>query len=111
MRKYEVMYILQPTLSAEEQTALVNRFNDLIASMGGAVTGIATMTTSGTVLKLENTEHFERRTLAYDLKGFRDGYYVVIDFDGDPTLETEMDRQMKLTEPILRHMITRPDEK
>ena len=111
MRKYEVMYILQPTLSAEEQTALVNRFNDLIASMGGSVTGIATMTTSGTVMKLENTERFERRTLAYDLKGCRDGYYVIIWFDGDPTLETEMDRQMKLTEPILRHMITRPEEK
>ncbi len=111
MRKYEVMYILQPTLSAEEQTAMVNRFNDLIASMGGSVTGIGTMTPAGTVMKLENTERFERRTLAYDLKGCRDGYYVIIWFDGDPTLETEMDRQMKLTEPILRHMITRPDEK
>ena len=69
MRKYEVMYILQPTLSAEEQTAMVNRFNDLIASMGGSVTGIGTMTPAGTVMKLENTERFERRTLAYDLKG------------------------------------------
>ena len=110
MRKYEVIYILQPTLSAEEQTALVNRFNDLISAMGGAVTGIATMSVGGTVQKLDNTERFERRTLAYDIKGFRDGYYVVITFDGDPTLEKEMDRQMKLTEPILRHMITRPDE-
>jgi len=96
MRKYEVMYILQPTLSAEEQTALVDRFNDLITSMGGTV---------------EKTDRWERRQLEYELKRFREGYYVVVEFTGDPTLEKEMDRQMKLTEPILRHMITRPDEK
>ena len=96
MRAYEVMYILQPTLSAEEQTALVDRFNDLIASMGGTV---------------ENTDRWERQALAYEIKRFREGYYVVVTFQGDPVLETEMDRQMKLTEPLLRHMILRRDEK
>lgn len=95
MRKYEVMYILQPTLSAEEQTALVDRYNDLITSMGGSV---------------EKVDRWERQSLAYELKGFRDGYYVVVIFQGNPELETEMDRQMKLTEPILRHMILRPEE-
>lgn len=96
MRRYEVMYILQPTLSADELTALVDRFNELIASMGGEV---------------ESADRWERQSLAYDIKGCRDGYYVVVKFQGDPALETEMDRQMKLTEPILRHMILRRDEK
>lgn len=96
MRKYELMYILQPTLSAEELTAIVDRFNELISSMGGTV---------------EKTDRWERQNLAYELKGFREGYYVVLYFQGDPTLETELDRQMKLTETILRHMILRPDEK
>ena len=95
MRPYEVMYILQPTLSADEQTAMVDRFDELIASMGGTV---------------EKTDRWERRQLAYDLKGFRDGYYVVVNFQGDPALEAELDRQMRLTEPILRHMIIRPNE-
>ncbi|HOF88131.1 MAG TPA: 30S ribosomal protein S6 [Armatimonadota bacterium] len=95
MRPYEVMYILQPTLSAEEQTALVDRFNDLITSMGGTV---------------EKVDRWERRQLAYEIKRCRDGYYVVVEFQGDPALETEMDRQMKLTEPLLRHMIVRRDE-
>jgi len=89
------MYILQPTLSAEEQTALVDRFNELIVSMEGAV---------------EKVDRWERQQLAYQLKGFRDGYYVVETFQGTPELETEMDRQMKLTEPILRHMILRRDD-
>ena len=96
MRRYEVMYILQPTLSAEEQTALVDRFNTLIATMGGEV---------------ESTDRWERQQLAYEIKGSRDGYYVVVNFLGDPALEVEMDRQMKLTEPILRHMILRRDVK
>ncbi|HEX2947993.1 MAG TPA: 30S ribosomal protein S6 [Armatimonadota bacterium] len=95
MRPYEVMYILQPTLSAEEQTALVDRYNDLISSMGGTV---------------EKTDRWERRQLAYELKGFRDGYYVVVNFNGEADLISEMDRQMKITEPILRHMILRLDE-
>jgi small subunit ribosomal protein S6 len=89
------MYILQPTLSADEQTALVDRFADLITSMDGSV---------------EKTDRWERRQLAYELKGFRDGYYVLVDFQGDPALITEMDRQMKLTEPILRHMILRREK-
>jgi small subunit ribosomal protein S6 len=95
MRPYEVMYILMPSLTAEEQTALVDRFNELITSMGGSV---------------EKVDRWERKQLAYEIRRFRDGFYVVVEFQGDPKLEAEMDRQMKLTEPILRHMILRRDE-
>jgi small subunit ribosomal protein S6 len=95
MRQYEVMYILQPTLSAEEQTALVDRFSELVSSMGGSV---------------EKIDRWERQGLAYEINKFRDGYYVVMHFLGDPALDAEMDRQMKITEPILRHMILRRDE-
>jgi small subunit ribosomal protein S6 len=89
------MYILQPTLSAEEQTALVDRYNDLITSMEGSV---------------EKTDRWERRQLAYELKGFKDGYNVVVNFQGSAALVAEIDRQMKITEPILRHMVIRRDE-
>lgn len=95
MRKYELMYILQPTLSAEEQTALVDRFNDLIAAMDGTV---------------EKTDRWERRQFAYDLKDFKDGYYIVVIFQGTTELVNEIDRQMKIVEPILRHMVLRKDE-
>ena len=95
MRQYEVMYILAPTLSAEEQTALVDRFSELVNSMGGSV---------------EKTDRWERQGLAYEIKKYRDGYYVVMQFLGDPALDAEMDSQMKIAEPILRHMILRRDE-
>jgi len=94
MRKYEVMYILNPTLSAEELTALVDRYTELIVSRGGEV------------LK---TDRWERRQMAYEIKGQREGYYVVVEFTGEPALEAELARQMKLTEVLLRHMILRRD--
>lgn len=94
MRKYEVMYILNPTLSAEELTALVERYNELIVSLGGEV------------LK---TDRWERRQMAYDIKGQREGYYIVVEFMATPTIEAELARQMKLTEVLLRHMILRRD--
>lgn len=94
MREYEMMYIMQPTLSADELTALVTRFNDLIVSMDGTV---------------HKADRWERQSLAYEIKGYRDGYYVVVTFQGTPALDAEMARQMKLTEAILRHMILRKD--
>ncbi len=94
MRKYEVMYILNPTLSAEELTALVDRYTELIVSRGGEV------------LK---TDRWERRQMAYEIRGQREGYYVVVEFTAEPALEAELARQMKLTEVLLRHMILRRD--
>jgi small subunit ribosomal protein S6 len=95
MKPYELMYILQPTLTAEEQTALVDRYTELITTMEGTV---------------EKTDRWERRQLAYEIKNCREGYYVVVEFQGAPALIAEMDRQMKITESILRHMILRRDE-
>jgi small subunit ribosomal protein S6 len=89
------MYILQPDMAAEELTAVVDRFTELVASLGGTV---------------EKTDRWERRQLAYEIKGVRDGYYVVMLFQGEPALEAELNRQMKLTENILRHMIIRRDD-
>ena len=95
MRPYELMYILQPTLTAEEQTALVDRFNTLITSSEGTV---------------ESCDRCEKRNMQYEIKNFREGYYVVVNFQGTPTLVTEIDRQIRITETIIRHMILRKDD-
>lgn len=95
LRPYEVMYILRPTLSEEERAALVTRFNDLITSLGGSV---------------EEADQWPLRRLAYEVSGAREGYYVVVKFQGDPPMAQEMDRQMKLTEALLRQMILRRDD-
>ncbi len=95
MRPYELMYILQPTLTAEEQTALVDRFNTLITSSDCTV---------------DSCDRWEKRNMQYEIKGFREGYYVVVNFQGTPALVAEIDRQIKITETIIRHMILRKDD-
>ena len=94
MRKYELMYILNPDMTADEQTEIVNRFSELITSMEGTV---------------EDTDRWEKRKLAYSIKDEQEGYYVVVKFDGTTALINEIDRQMGITETILRHMIIRQD--
>jgi len=94
LRKYELMYILNPDMTADEQTEIVNRFSELITSMEGTV---------------EDTDRWEKRKLAYSIKDEQEGYYVVVKFDGTTALINEIDRQMGITETILRHMIIRQD--
>ena len=94
MRKYELMYILNPDMTAQEQTDLVDRFSELITSMEGTI---------------ENTDRWEKRKLAYPIKDMQEGYYIVVKFDGSNELVNEIDRQMGITETILRHMIIRQD--
>jgi small subunit ribosomal protein S6 len=96
MRKYECTYILDPGLSDEEQQPLMERFQNLVAENGGAV---------------ENVDKWERRRLAYEVKGKREGVYVVMNFSGEPSTEAELGRILGITDGVLRHIVVRTDKK
>jgi small subunit ribosomal protein S6 len=96
MRKYECTYIMDPGLSDEEQQPLMERFQTLVSDNGGAV---------------ENVDKWEKRRLAYEVKGKREGVYVVMNFDGEPRTEAELGRILGLTDGVLRHIIVRTDQK
>ena len=96
MRKYECTYILDPGLSDEEQEPFIERFKTLVGDNGGAV---------------ENVDKWERRRLAYEVKGKREGIYVVMNFSGEPAAEAELGRVLGITEGILRHIVVRSDTK
>ncbi len=96
MRKYECTYIMDPGLSDEEQQPLMERFQTLVSDNGGAV---------------ENVDKWEKRRLAYEVKGKREGVYVVMNFDGEPRTEAELGRILGLTDGVLRHIIVRTDTK
>ena len=68
MRKYETLYVLQPTLDEEAVKALVERFSTLITEQGGQV---------------EKIDQWGKRKLAYPIKDFREGYYVLMNFSAD----------------------------
>ncbi len=96
MRQYELMYILDPALGEEQQAGLVQRFQTLVESNGGSI---------------QHLERWERRRLAYEIKGRREGFYVVMNFQGSPEAEAELGRVLGLSEHVVRHMILRMDDR
>ncbi|MBP2655928.1 MAG: rpsF [Firmicutes bacterium] len=95
MNKYEVMFIVKP---AEEEAveAVFAKFENLIKNNGG---------------NIDKIDRWGKRRLAYELKDFADGVYFIIYFTAEPNVIKELDRVMKITDEILRHMVIKQDEK
>ncbi len=89
------MFIVDPTLSDEEIGTIRERLKDLAESRGAEVKKI---------------EPWERRRLAYEIKGRREGVYVLAELRADPSVVEELERQLAVTETVLRHMTVRLDE-
>jgi len=96
VRQYELVFIIKPNLEEEALEALV-----------GKIKGIAE-TNGAEVIKLDK---WGKRRLAYEIKDYHEGFYEIMIFKGDAAVAAELDRILKITEPILRHMIVRDDEK
>jgi small subunit ribosomal protein S6 len=86
------MFILHPELDEEKTAAAVEKYTGLIQAGGGSV---------------GNVEKWGKRRLAYEIKGQREGNYVLIQFSGEPAVSSEVDRVMKISDEVLRHLIVR----
>ncbi|WCK54510.1 30S ribosomal protein S6 [Aneurinibacillus sp. Ricciae_BoGa-3] len=96
MRKYEVMYILRPDLQEEAVKADVERFAAVITDNGG---------------EMEKVNEQGKKRLAYEINDFREGYYVLMNFQSEPAAVNEMERLMKISDDVIRYLIVREDEK
>lgn len=94
-RSYEVMFIVRPDL-LEEDT------DKLIATLQGHAA-----TAGATVL---NTEKMGKRRLAYDVKKFSDGQYVLMTLHADGKSIHELERRMRVAEPVIKFITVRTDE-
>jgi len=92
VRKYEVMYIIRPDVEQEVVEATVEKFNAIITNGGGEIT---------------KHDVLGKKRLAYEIKKFRDGYYVLTQFTADSAVVNELDRVMKITDEIIRHLVVR----
>lgn len=89
MRAFEIMFILVP----DEKEVLdkeIRSVEELIQNNGG---------------KLEKTDQWGKKRLAYDIRDLEEGYYVLISFSAERDCVRELDRVMKIKESVLRHMI------
>jgi len=91
MRKYEIMCLISPDLSDEEFKALYEDVQREIQNLGGEV---------------QNVDVWGKRNLAYPVKKFTEGYYVVMNFLFPQNQLQEFERRLKLKEKLLRYMIT-----
>lgn len=95
MREYELMYLLSPELPEDEMTAATERVSSLITNRGGEITKVDT---------------WGRRRLAYPIRRHMDGYYTVLRFNFEPGQTVDLDRNLRLTEQVLRHIIVHAED-
>ena len=94
MRDYEIMFILDPNLDDSGVETESERVQSLITARGGEVVSF---------------EPWGRRRLAYPIRRFKDGYYAVSRFRIAPLEADALERNLKLTESVIRFLIIRPD--
>ena len=88
--KYEVLYIVDPAQGEEGIAALVEKFKALVEANG----------------TLTSIDEWGKRRLAYPVNDLMEGYYVLMTMDAKPEFPAELDRVFKITEGILRSLIT-----
>ena len=88
--KYEVMYIIDPSVGEEGIATIVEKFKTLIE-------------TNGTI---DEMEEIGKRKLAYEINYISEGYYVLVKFTSAPDFPAELDRILGITEGVIRSMIT-----
>ena len=95
MTNYEVLFIIDPALEDEKKEAAVETVKGIIAAEG----------------EVGNVDVWGMRKLAYPIQKKTEGYYVVIEFQAEHTLPKELDRRLKISDSIMRHLIVNKDEK
>jgi small subunit ribosomal protein S6 len=95
-RTYELIYILKPDSTEQEVAALQTQVEAIIQRIGGT---------------LEKTEPWGRRKLAYEIGKHKEGFYVLHVIQGAGELMKEIDRRLRVTEGLIRHLIVRVDER
>lgn len=89
MKKYELMSVFKPNLDAEEVDKIIEKINSVITEFGGNV---------------ESLDKVGRKKLAYDIQGFRDGYFTTTILSLPADKVAEFKRQLRLNDNILRTM-------
>ncbi len=94
-RIYEVMFIVRPDLTEEDMDKLISTLEGNVTQSGGAV---------------KNVERMGKRRLAYLVRKFQDGIYVLLTIEAAGNVIAELERRMRVTEPVIKFITVRVDE-
>ncbi|HZD33299.1 MAG TPA: 30S ribosomal protein S6 [Candidatus Angelobacter sp.] len=94
-RIYELMFIVRPDMMEEDQDKLIANFESQVGTAGGTV---------------KSVERMGKRRLAYTVRRFQDGIYVLMTLEGDGVMVKEVERRLRVTEPVIKFITVRVDE-
>jgi len=94
MRHYEVMIILDPSLDERTVAPSLENYLNVIRTSGGTI---------------EKLDVWGKRRLAYEINKQSEGIYALLDLNSEPDAVKELDRQLSLTETVLRTKVLRRD--
>ena len=94
MNKYESIVIFQPNLDEEAVKSLVDKFTKLINTEG----------------KVEETVEMGKRKLAYEIKKHKEGHYVLFNFEAKPSLITELERNYRITDEVIKFIVINKEQ-
>jgi small subunit ribosomal protein S6 len=89
-RKYEAFYIVKPELTDSDVQKIADRFKGVVETNGGTV---------------EKAAKWDKRKLAYEINGFKEGNYVLMNFEADAKVPSELSRLLGISDDVIRHRI------
>jgi len=94
-RTYEIMFIVRPDVEEADLDKLIEGFQKNVTDGGG---------------EIRSTEKMGRRRLAYTVRKFNDGFYVLLNIAAEGKLITEIERRLRVSEPVIKFITVRMDE-
>jgi len=94
-RTYELMFIVRPDMAEEDQDKLISTLESVVTGSGG---------------QMKNVEKMGKRRLAYLVRRFHDGIYILLTLEGSGGLIHELERRLRVTEPVIKFLTVRIDE-
>jgi len=92
LRDYELVIVISPEIADEGMESLMGRITRFVTDNGGTLSGV---------------DHWGKRKLAYPIKHFAEGNYVLAKFKLRPKLSRELEASLEISEEVLRHLLTR----
>jgi small subunit ribosomal protein S6 len=94
LRQYELVVIISPELEDEAVDGIVDNANRIVTQQGGII---------------DSVDKWGKRKLAYPIKGFLEGIYVLTRCQMKPTTGKELEASLRISEEVLRHLLVRLD--
>jgi small subunit ribosomal protein S6 len=94
-RTYELMFIVRPDIADEDLDRLVSTLETQVSTAGGT---------------LKSADRMGKRRLAYLVRGFQDGLYILFTVEGTGEIVRELERRLRVTEQVIKFITVRVDE-